>query len=281
MFDIVAKIRNSSIQHGPQNDRIYLMHLSKEDLPELVDLLHNLAIQNNYSKIFAKIPEPLSEGFLKQGYGVEARIPGLFHGRETGLLLGYYLNEERQGQIDHQLNKAVLEAAKEKHNRCENKGSEGLSDEFTFRLASPTDAPQMASLYAKVFPSYPFPITDPSYIESSMQSNVLYFGIWEGDTLVALSSCEMNIEDHCVEMTDFAVDPAYRGRGLSMYLLMQMERAMKDRQMKTAYTIARSASYGMNLTFAGSGYAFCGLLPQNTQIGGQIEDMNVWFKSLA
>ena len=48
----------------------------------------------------------------------------------------------------------------------------------------------------------------------------------------------------------------------------------------TTYTIARSLSLGMNLTFAKGGYSFAGTLVNNTQISGQIESMNVWYKHL-
>jgi hypothetical protein len=48
--------------------------------------------------------------------------------------------------------------------------------------------------------------------------------------------------------------------------------------MKTLYTIARSHSAGMNITFAKKGYLFGGTLINNTDISGKIESMNVWYK---
>ncbi|HOM70936.1 MAG TPA: putative beta-lysine N-acetyltransferase, partial [Armatimonadota bacterium] len=50
--------------------------------------------------------------------------------------------------------------------------------------------------------------------------------------------------------------------------------------MKTAYTIARSLSYGMNITFAKQGYQYAGTLTNNTNICGHMESMNVWYKHL-
>jgi len=55
---------------------------------------------------------------------------------------------------------------------------------------------------------------------------------------------------------------------------------MKARGIKTAYTIARAASPGMNITFGRAGYAFSGRLKNNTQIAGDLESMNVWHKPL-
>ena len=36
----------------------------------------------------------------------------------------------------------------------------------------------------------------------------------------------------------------------------------------------------MNITFAKHGYSFAGTLTNNTQISGQLESMNVWYKAL-
>ena len=54
----------------------------------------------------------------------------------------------------------------------------------------------------------------------------------------------------------------------------------KRRGLKTAYTIARAVSAGMNRTFAKSGYTFAGTLVNNTHISGHIQSMNIWWKDL-
>ena len=71
------------------------------------------------------------------------------------------------------------------------------------------------------------------------------------------------------------------GQGFATILLEAMEDEMQYRDMATAYTIARAPSFGMNITFARMGYGFAGRLINNTNIGGQFEDMNVWYKHLA
>jgi hypothetical protein len=48
--------------------------------------------------------------------------------------------------------------------------------------------------------------------------------------------------------------------------------------MKLFYTIARSYSAGMNITFAKQDYKYTGTLINNTNIFGKIESMNVWYK---
>ncbi len=64
MFDTTINISNSKIQHGPKNNRIYLMHLQKEDMPKILDDLDSLANFYGYSKIFAKVPKASAKTFL-------------------------------------------------------------------------------------------------------------------------------------------------------------------------------------------------------------------------
>jgi beta-lysine N6-acetyltransferase len=138
----------------------------------------------------------------------------------------------------------------------------------------------MAELYRQVFASYPFPIHDDGYLQDTMRENVRYFGIWDNDSLVALASAELDPRGENAEMTDFATRPDYRGRGLASHLLVEAEKAAAQQGIKTAYTIARAYSAGMNITFARNSYSFSGTLTHNTQISGTLESMNVWYKPL-
>lgn len=283
MYDTIVKVRNSIIQHGYQNDRIYLMHLAKVDMPEILDDLNHMANKHNYTKIFAKVPDDCTKQFLENGYVVEATVPHFFNGKEHCSFMGKFTNDERSVPLDKELNKKVLVNALSKSvldSVQSNMDKYKLNGEFTFNKAQHSDSSKMAKLYEQVFDSYPFPIFDPEYIKETMNNNVIYFGIWKGSEIIALSSCEMSIEDKNVEMTDFAVLKEYRGYKFSCFLLEQMEQEMKKHKINTAYTIARSRSYGMNNTFAKGGYRYSGVLVRNTHIGGEIEDMNVWFKSL-
>jgi putative beta-lysine N-acetyltransferase len=138
----------------------------------------------------------------------------------------------------------------------------------------------MASLYRKTLETYPFPIHDPGYLARTMADNVVYFGVFGAGELVALSSAEKDAGASAAEMTDFATLPEYRGKGLSSCLLKQTEEAMKAEGIKTAYTIARAESYGMNIVFARCGYEYRGRLVNNTDIAGDIESMNIWYRRL-
>jgi len=283
MFDTTINISNSKIQHGPKNNRIYLMHLQKEDMPKILDDLDSLANFYGYSKIFAKVPKASAKTFFEYGYISEAKISRFFNGTEDCIFMAKYMDNKRNTEIDKDLNRKVLDVAlsKKLENSFKNNSVDyNLPKEFSFKKAKPSDASKMAALYSKVFNSYPFPVSDPQYIKETMNDNVIYFGVLKGNYIFALSFCEMCLEDKNVEMTDFAVVPDYRGHKFAYFLLGEMEKEMRKREIKTAYTIARSTSYGMNSTFAKCGYSFKGRLIKNTQIGGDIEDMNVWSKAL-
>lgn len=283
MYDKIIKQGKSQLQHGVQNDRIYLMDLANEDMPEILDVLDAMSTTYGYSKIFAKVPQSFSRDFEQRGYAAEAVVPGFYMGSEDCIFMGKYKAEKRSRQVDQELNEKIIKIAlSKKPTGLRNNTGEGytLPKEFSFKRAMASDAEEMSHVYAKVFDSYPFPVFDPAYIRETMEENFVYFSIWKDHQMIALSSCEMYTANQSVEMTDFAVLPEYRGEGLSCFLLKEMEKEMKGNNIKTAYTIARSTSYGMNSTFAKCGYDFTGTLVKNTQIGGAIEDMNVWYKSL-
>jgi putative beta-lysine N-acetyltransferase len=277
MSDIIETIGQSRIQHGTYNDRVYLMKLSGKDLPEILPRLDRLARTRNYSKIFAKVPQSAKHPFAREGYVAEAAIPNFYQGREDVVFFGKYLEEERGKEKKKDLVKKVLATAKAKAGKT--KGLE-LPASFQARPARKEDVEAMAEVYRQVFATYPFPIWDPSYLKKTMEENVAYFGIWEGDRLVALSSAEMDLAGQNAEMTDFATLPDYRGQGLANYLLAEMEEFLSEKAVKTAYTIARAYSYGMNITFAKLDYAYSGTLTNNTNIFGGLESMNVWHKPL-
>lgn len=266
----------SLIQHGPYNNRIYLMKAGKEAAGDLPETLIDRARESGYTKIFAKVPGALEERFLDAGYVREAMIPFFYNRREDGVFLGCFLNERRAEEPERKkLDEIVRLARAEAAVPCK-RGECG----FPLRQCGAMDTEEMAELYCRVFPSYPFPIHDPSYLLATMRGNVVYFAATTDGKMVALSSSETDPESSSVEMTDFATLPEWRGNRLGCHLLAAMENAMRRRGIRTGYTIARAASAGMNITFARLGYLFAGRLCNNTNISGGIESMNVWYKPL-
>ncbi|MFA6785079.1 MAG: GNAT family N-acetyltransferase, partial [Sphaerochaeta sp.] len=127
-----------------------------------------------------------------------------------------------------------------------------------------------------------FPIDNPSFIRASLSKDTLFAGLEKQGELIALASSECDFsEGHLyAEMTDFATLPSFRKNGYASKLLGFLEEQAKLRGIKTSYTIARAISKGMNITFRKAGYVYGGRLKNNTDISGNIESMNVWYKSL-
>lgn len=277
MFDKVEKLEHSVIQHGPNNDRVYLMKLAEKDSPEIIDKLHHLSVVKKYTKIFAKVPEKMVDDFLDNDYKKEATIPQFYKGKESAHFVSRFMGAARsflsfnkKQKIRKNIEVALL---KKDENNLQRPDAD-------FRPLEHKDAEQLVSLYEKTFKVYPFPIFDELYIKDTMDKNIDYFGAFVDNKLVAASSAEKDAENKNAEMTDFATLPKHRGKNLSYFLLKEMEKEMVAQDFKTLFTIARSASIGMNATFARQDYKFAGTLVNNTYIGEDIESMNVWYKHL-
>lgn len=276
-MDRVEKIGSSTVQHGEDNSRVYIMKLKQEDMELVLEESLRLGERNGYGKIIAKIPESMGGKFSTNGFNLEAVIDGFYGGEENGLFMSKFLSEERMEKRDENELEEVIDIAKSK--KDSNKDHQ-LDPKYQIRKCEKEDSKEMAKLYKKVFATYPFPIFERDYIEQTMDENVCYYGIWHKKKLVALSSSEMDLESKNTEMTDFATDPEHRGQSLSQFLLKAMERDMSELGIKTAYTIARAKITGINVIFAKADYIYSGTLVNNTNIDGSIESMNIWYKSL-
>ncbi len=278
MEDKIENLGGSVLQHGKFNDRIYLMKLDPQDVPQIIDKLDELAFQNRYAKIFAKIPAATLPFFSNNNYIVEGFIPKFFNNRTDCFFVSKFLDESRKTVPKEQMkNFGNLVSLTGKVNRLKYKHAL----RFTLERLGKSDAESIAEIFRKVFKTYPFPIHQPKYIlETMKRDKTRYFGIREGKKLIGISSAEIDILNKHAEMTDFAVLPEYRGKNLAFRLLMKMEQEMKLINIKTVYTIARLNEPGINKTFLKSGYKYSGTLLNNTNISGSIESMNLFYKQL-
>lgn len=253
------------------------MKFDKQDYLYLLPLLNELAIKKGYSKIFAKVPASAQPVALLEGYIQEAYIPQFYTGNEGVFFMAKYLDPARSEILPEALSGLTILLSDSDFTKIDE-----LPANFKIRKTGLEDAPLMAKLYRQVFKTYPFPITEVSYLQNTMKTgSVIYFGIWDEGKLIGLSSAE---PDHLylnAEMTDFAVLPEYRGQKLASFLLKKMEDEMEQLNFKTLYTIARLNSPGMTKTFINRRYHYSGLLKNNTNISGQIESMNVFYKNIA
>ena len=275
MSDLIERFGSSQIQHGPDNNRIYLMKLDPADLPGIIGRLDALAEKNGYTKIFAKVPAPHAAAFMAGGYRIEGTIPRFYNGETDAVFLGRFTDPARgitpqRGEMEKII--ALAQSGK-------GRPLKPLPEGCTLRAAAEADAGELADVYRQVFASYPFPIHDPDYLIETMCSHVCYFVAEMEGKIAAAASGEMDLEKRHAEMTDFATLPEHLGQGLAAQLLRFMEPEMRRRGIVTLYTIARAISPGMNITFAKCGYAFGGTLINNTQISGSIESMNLWYRT--
>jgi beta-lysine N6-acetyltransferase len=276
MLDTVSRIGCSVIHYGRMNDRVYLTKLSRKDYPEIIKELDILAVDNDYTRIFARIPDWAEDGFRALGYQKEAQIPGFFNGREDAFFVGKYFSKKRATMpvSERCLIDNVIRVARKKGRTPHE--DETLPAGYRFRIAGADDSKDIMKIYKKVFEKDLYPVNDPQNIVDFMNSSGMFFGIWRDEKLVAVSSVEMDNESRSVEMADFATLPEERGLGLASFLLDEMHKEMKKRHMITSFTIARGLSYGMNIALAKKGYEFYGTLVHNTNFSGRIESMNVW-----
>ena len=276
-MDIIENIKGSVIQHGPHNNRIYLMRLNTNETHGLIATLDNMAIKNGYGKISAKIPAPSWNAFKSADYVKEAVVPGFFTGKTDGFFVAKYFSAVRQkAQNVEKLLRLVKQAGDGSANILHRTGK-AARDVIACR---PSDAAEMSAIYQHVFKSYPFPIQKQTYLKRMMKEGVLYFCIRIEGKIAAISAAEIDLVNKNVEMTDFATFPKMRGMGLAGMLLSHMDKKTRKLGIKTAYTIARATSHGMNSVFKNSGYNYAGLLKNNSQICGSIQSMTVWYKHL-
>jgi len=268
--DKIETIHGSVVQHGRHNDRIYLMHLHDADPSVLVATLDRMAVEHGYGKILAKIPATAWRRFQTAGYIREAIVPGFFKGETDGLFIAKFFSEDRQ------------QPSRKHGSECRPVGSAGTAQPkmpfAEIAACTPAEAGAMAGIYARTFETYAFPIHRPEWIRHMMAKDTVYFCARVDKQMVSLAAAEIDVANRNCEMTDFATLPEFRRLGLASRLLHRLDKETRNRGVKTAYTIARADSKGMNRVFAKAGYRHAGRLVKNTQIGGRIRSMHVWYK---
>lgn len=278
MHDKIEKLIDGSvIQHGKQNDRVYLMKLN-DDATSVIKSISELATENGYTKIFCKVPSNVAPVFYSNGFILEATIPKFYYKTNDVFFMSKFLNSDRLMNLEHEkfneLSKLLVSNPGKRYVKKKS------HSKIKFRKLGKSDVERLVEIYREVFLSYPFPIHHPGYIIKTMDENIQYYGAEKDGKIMAVASCEIDFEGRNAEMTDFATDAAFLGNNLSVFLLSNMEKEMKRQKIKTLYTIARLNSIPMNKTFIKSDYKFAGTLVKNTNIGGQIESMNVLYKHI-
>lgn len=265
----------SNILEDKASKRIYVTKLCTQDLPHIIKYLDDISSKNGATKIIVKVPTKYSPFFNQYNYQLEAYIPAYFADQTDVLFMCKYTQKERQ-----QAEKHYLGLLQNMCNTLPSTCTKSLNQALHLRELCNTDIPNMISVFKQVFETYPFPIFETDFLQQSMLDGTRYFGVFEANKLVAVSSAECDAENKNAEMTDFAVLPSHRGMCLASHLLIEMEHALRKDKYVTVYTIARLQCMPMNKTFYNAQYQYTGTLIQNTQISGSIQSMNVWYKRL-
>lgn len=137
----------------------------------------------------------------------------------------------------------------------------------------------LADLYERVSDAYPTSLNRPEYVAASMQHGAMFRLIRHNRRIVSAASAAVDYENANAEMTDCTTLKAFRGRGMMRTLLRSLEQDLAHHSTGCLYSMARSASYGMNLVFHTLGYHYQRRLIKHCHIMGQLEDMNLWVKN--
>ena len=277
--DIVEYIGKTILQYGKNNDRVYLMKLDPEsDKKNVIDYIDSICMEKRFGKSFAKIRSADYPLFFLAEYSLRPISP-LFS--VTGMIVSSHAN------IMIEKGLFLLKQKPERllplffpGKQTPPAGPASLL-QFEIRKADEPDIASLAGFYGIQFPNYPFPLSSAQYISVTMKTNVDYMIITDKGKIIAAASAEKDLDELNAEMTDFAVNPEYRGYGLAGKLMNALEAHLKNGPVKTLYTIARLNSAAMNAVFKSSNYKYSGTLINNTNISTGIESMNIWYKHLS
>ena len=276
MSDETETIGNSLVRHGSGDELAYLMQLHPADAPEIIQVLEELASSRGYSKVSAKVPAREARQFVAAGYHLEAAIPCYFQQKDSACFMSKFLSEERKKERQPLLVREVLVAA----DAQQRAGMELLPTGFALREAAKAEAGQLALFYREFFTTKKLALHDPDYFTREMQRNSTFLGIWKEQRLVALCGALVDVEAFSAEMAWLAVLPEYKGDGLELHLLQQMEKNVLALGIGSVFALVRACSLGDNITYARNGYRFGGTLTNNSKIYGRLESANVWYKAL-
>lgn len=261
---------------SPVNERLQVLSYEAADPAALRDALLELANLNAYGKVYIKVRGADRAAFEEAGFAREARIPRYFLGEEAWCMALFPRCERRARPNVSDEERLLAEAT---HGTPDARRRE-LPPGYSSSLFDAGDAPELAALYAEVFSTYPYPITDPAYLRETARTHVVYRLVRNAaGQVVAAASAEANLALRNAEMTDFASLPSERGKGLAQFLLAALEDDARARfGIECFFTVARASQPGMLKTFHKAGYLYSGALVNNCTIGGGFETMLVFYK---
>jgi putative beta-lysine N-acetyltransferase len=238
-------------------------------------LLDSLCLNNGFDKVWGKIRQDDVDTFTRYGFLNEALIRDFFAENIDAVICSKFFGDRRFSRTPDENARILQQIADRKKVNTKQLQS---ANEYSFRIAGKEDLPALADLYREVFATYPYPIHNTAFLESSLEHTV-YGLVFRNEVLLGAASAEIDFARANAEMTDFATLSSEQGKGLASFILHRLEEELQKKGIKCFYSIARSTSVGMNLTFSRASYQYTGTLVNNCNISGGFEDMNVYCKS--
>ena len=211
---------------------------------------------------------------LAHGFEFEATVDSFLR-EEPVFYMSRFMTADRREAAHWVMEDELLEQVR----LTEGRSLPPLNPQMNVRLADADDIPQLTALYKETFETYPSPLTDPDYLQKSLEDHVFAVVEIDGD-VVSTAAAEIDREFLNAEITNCATHPEFRGHGLMRQLINTLEKKLVTSGITNAFSIARARSFGMNAALHQTGYSYGGRLVNNCHICGDYEDMNVWGKSL-
>jgi beta-lysine N6-acetyltransferase len=258
------------------NRRLKILDYKAENYQNMLERLAWLAESNDFDKVFVKASKADFQQFLSHGYMMEGVLKYYSNG-EDAYVLSRFSSFDRI-HSENLVKEAELIENLIYHSPDEKKRTHDPKTKII--TATNEHIPLLVHIYRSVFETYPSPLTNPDYIKSTMDRNIIYKMVLKDDCAMAAASADIDRKHLNAEMTDCAATPEVQGKGLMQLVLSNLEDDLRKEGIMTAYSLARGMSIGMNRVFHRLGYEFSGRLINNCDIFGHFEDMNIWVKRL-
>ncbi|VXB24834.1 putative beta-lysine N-acetyltransferase [Maribacter litoralis] len=278
MFETIENIDGALVYHGNMHNRIYFSEAKNVNLDNLLQKMKDLAKKKRYEKILGKASEKGLNVLKSQGFIVEAKIPGLYNGSVDGYFLADYTNEKRYAN-DEKIMKtiATVKTIAEAANKPNTDSHFLMPENLDIKELSSADFPLLEELHQKAYKYHPHQIKDAAYFSKLKNLNHRFYGLFQNGELLVSAILAVNSSESNVEIVDFVTHPNYRGQNLSYFLVQDIKNKMDKLGCKTIYTMVRSTSYGLNITFSKHGFILAGTLINNCIVRDAMESMNVWY----
>lgn len=278
MFETIENIDGALVYHGNMHNRIYFSEAENINLDNLLQKMKDLAKKKRYEKILGKASEKGLNVLKSQGFIVEAKIPGLYNGSVDGYFLADYTNEKRHVN-DEKIMKtiATVKTIAEAANKPNTDSHFLMPENLDIKELSSADFHLLEELHQKAYKYHPHQIKDAAYFSKLKNLNHQFYGLFQNGELLVSAILAVNSSESNVEIVDFVTHPDYRGQNLSYFLVQDIKNKMDQLGCKTIYTMVRSTSYGLNITFSKHGFVLAGTLINNCMVRDAMESMNVWY----